>query len=128
MADFRGGVLNYLGGGDGVTTYADGSWTRNKVQFSCDGYDLELVLHDEIATGATFLELRGRRVYTADIIVRNVTARQKEGAHKVVDNVCWLLSFAGLSRTMCFQQEYLLRLLGYQGRYNSLAKRTTLKL
>lgn len=104
MTDFRAFVANCLIGGEEVTRNEKG-WTCDTVRLNCGGFQLELRQKREIAVGQLG-RFKDQFVHTTDVVVRNVRQRQVSKLKKVLDQVCWLLSFAGLSRVMYFGHEY----------------------
>ena len=98
MADLRAYVANCLIGGHSITRNGN-SWTRDTIEFSCAGKTLVLKQNPSVVTGSVS-EFKGRFVETTEIVVREVRPTDVEKSLGVVDRVCWLLSFAGISRVV----------------------------
>lgn len=104
MADFRAFVANCLVGGEEVSQNGT-KWTRDVVRFNCDGFQFEFHQKHEIIVGSLG-RFKDKFIHTTDVIVRDVKQRQVPKLQRVLHQLCWLLSFAGLSRVMYFGHEY----------------------
>jgi hypothetical protein len=104
MADFRGFIANCLIGGEEITRRGE-ERTRDTVRLNCGGFQFELRQKREIIVEPPS-RFKDRFVHTTDIFVRNIKQGQIPKLKKVLNQVCWLLSFAGLSRVIYFGHEY----------------------
>lgn len=104
MADLRAYVANCLAGGHTLTR--DGQHvTRDKIEPSCDGKTLIIKQRREVAI-AQYRDLLGTFAATTEIVIPNVAATDVDRTLAMVDRVCWLLSFAGLSRVVRYGETY----------------------
>jgi hypothetical protein len=98
-------VANCLMAGDQITRRPDGSWIRDLVCFKCDGWELRFRQRPDVAHGKTE-PLRGTFCETTTVQVKEVRPNQLESVLEVLDAICWLLSFAGQSRVICYGYEF----------------------
>lgn len=104
MADLRAYVANCLAGGHTLTR--EGEYvTRDKIEISCDGKALTIKQRREVAL-AQYQSFLGFFAKTTEIIVPNVIDSDVKNTLAIVDRVCWLLSFAGLSRVVRYGESY----------------------
>lgn len=104
MSDLRAYLANCLIGGHTITQNGS-AWTRDTVEFDCDGKIVVLKQKASVVTGSVS-DLRGRFCETSEIPVKNVTPNEVPKTLAVIDRICWLLSFAGLSRVLCYGYDY----------------------
>lgn len=104
MPNLRVYVANCLMGGDTVTRTGT-SWVRNLVEFSCGGKTIVFTQRDNIAKGSVS-GFVGQFCETSEVLVRDVAAAELQKVLTVLDRLCWLLSFAGLSRVMWYGYDY----------------------
>lgn len=104
MSDLRAYVANCLIGGHTITQNG-GSWTRDTVELNCDGQIVVLKQKAGVVTGSVS-ELRGRFCETTEILVKNIPPDDVPKTLAVIDRICWLLSFAGLSSVLCYSYDY----------------------
>jgi hypothetical protein len=81
------------------------SWTRDTVEFNCGDQIFVLKQKANVITG-DFSEFRGRFCETSEILVRDVAPDDVPRTLAAIDRICWLLSFAGLSRVLCYGHDY----------------------
>ena len=98
-------VANCLIAGDEITRHPDGSWTRDLVCFKCDGWEFRFRQRADVAHGKTEA-LTGTFCETTTVEVEGVQPNQLESVLEALDAICWLLSFAGQSRVICYGHEF----------------------
>lgn len=98
-------VANCLMGGDEVTPYPDGSWVRDIVRFKCGKWEFRFRQHPDVAQGNTE-SLKGTFCKTSTVEVEGVEPNQFDGVLEALDAICWLLSFAGQSRVVCYGHHF----------------------
>jgi hypothetical protein len=104
MAVLRAYVANCLAGGHTFTREGR-HVVRDTIELSCDRKTLVLKQSREVAI-SQYRKLIGTFAETTEIVVPNVVASEVSGTLAVVDRVCWLLSFAGLSRVVRYGYTY----------------------
>lgn len=104
MPDIRAYVANFLGCGSGLTQYQDG-WVRDSLLFECDGFRFQFIQNQEIATRNSG-KFKGRFVSSTEVMIRDVRNKDVSKAINALHRICWLLSFASLSRVICYGYEY----------------------
>lgn len=104
MADLHAFLANFVGAGHELTTYGNRT-VRDTLRFSCGGYHFKLVQSDEVI-GSSPSEFNGRFIRSSRLEVQNVDAKHVEKALRVVERICWLLSFAALSNVTWYAYEY----------------------
>lgn len=104
MSDLRAYVANCLIGGHAITQNGS-SWIRDTVEFNCDGQVVLLKQKACVITG-NVAESTGRFCETSEILVKDVAPNDVPKILAVIDRICWLLSFAGLSRVLCYGHNY----------------------
>jgi hypothetical protein len=104
MADFRAFVANCLIGGE-ESTQEGIAGARDVVRFNWGGFRFEFHQKHAAIAGSPE-EFKDTFVHTTDVIVREVKQNQMLKLQKVLHKICWLLSFAGLSRVMYFGHKY----------------------
>ena len=92
-------------GGDEFTRHPDGSRTRDLVRFRCGGREFRFRQRADVAHGKTE-PLRGTFCETTTVEIEDVQPDQLEGVLEALDAICWLLSFAGQSRVICYGHEF----------------------
>lgn len=105
MADLRVYIANCLVAGHTFTTDGQGR-LRDTIELSCDGKTLVLKQAREVVSGGHEI-FRGQFAETTQVLVKNVTPTEVEQVLIIVDRICWLLSFAGLSRVVRYGHDYL---------------------
>lgn len=104
MADLKAFVANCLMGGDEITR--DGtSWTRDLVTFTCAGFQFTFRQAKNVVAG-NIEELKGTFAETSEVVVKDVAESQVQKARETLEKICWLLSFAGMCRVICYGYEY----------------------
>lgn len=104
MPDLRAYVINCLIGGDTFTSTGP-SRIRNIVTFNCAGKMFEFKQRDEVAKGQ-INALIGQCCDTSEVLVRDVSEADLKRIIAALDRLCWLLSFAGLSRITWYGYDY----------------------
>lgn len=104
MHTLRAYVANCLIGGHTMTQNGT-SFSRNKTDFVCGGYTFSFTQRQEIVIGQTS-QFEGRHAETSEVHVQDVEAGEVPSVLKVLDRICWLLSFAGMSRVVCYGHDY----------------------
>jgi hypothetical protein len=84
-------------GGDEITTYPDGSWIKDIIQFKCDKWEFRFRQRPDVAHGKTG-PLKGTNCETSTVEVEGVEPNQVDKVLEALDAICWLLSFASQSR------------------------------
>ena len=105
MADYRGVLANYLGGGEATSKTPDGRWIRNKTVLSLAGFEVEILQHPGLIAKPT-LKYRGQFVHTTDVIFRNVPEKKVRFVNRAISDVAQMLSFAAVSPVRFFAYEY----------------------
>ena len=104
MTDFHGFIANCFVGGEEKTKTING-WIRNKLTFTVGGFQIEFFQREEIALGRID-KFKDHFVHTTDVIIRDIESKHIDRIDKTLKNLCWLLSFAGLSRVIYYGYEY----------------------
>jgi hypothetical protein len=91
--------------GDEVTSHPDGSWIRDLVKFRCDGTEFRFRQRRDVAL-QKLEPLKGTFCETTTVEVDGVAPDHLQRVLRALDTVCWLLSFAGLSRVMCYGYDF----------------------
>jgi hypothetical protein len=104
MADLRAYVANCLVGGEFITNY-DNLFLRDTLKFQCGGRIFTLKQNRAVVEN-NWSELKGQFCETTEITVSGVKKDELENCLEAIDRICWLLSFAGLSKVMRYAYEY----------------------
>lgn len=104
MADLRVLVANCLVAGDKIT-HRDDSWVRNIVEFVCSGQVVVFTQSDLVAKGS-YGNLTGRFCETSDVLISNVPPSRLQRTLRLIDRLCWLLSFASMSHVLWYGYDY----------------------
>jgi hypothetical protein len=117
MPIFRARIVNLPGYGEDSTSHKNGGWTRDKTQLKLGNYAVT-IKQRKSALKFDGNEWRGKQHDTSTIFVSKVHSLQEGMA--VVDDLCWLLSFAHSSRIQAYHYSYGKRAKGHgvQGTYN----------
>lgn len=91
-------------GGDDITRNGT-DWTRDLVTFNCGGFVLVFRQNQDVVTGSID-KFKGIFTKTSEVIVKDVKESEIKKVRETLDRICWLLSFAGLSRVICYGYEY----------------------
>ena len=105
MADLRAYVANCLMAGHTITNHSDTSWTRNTVIFKLGKNTFTFTQHDDIVKNRAN-KLIGMFAETSEVLIKNVSTDNVDDILEELDQVCWLLSFAGLSRVVRYGYDY----------------------
>lgn len=104
MSNLRAYIANCLIGGHSITM-SGSSWIRDTVEFNCGEQTFILKQKANIING-NFSEFNGRFCETSEILVMDVAPDDVPRTLAAIDRICWLLSFAGLSRVLCYGHDY----------------------
>lgn len=104
MPDIRAYVANFLGSGHEFTKYKDKD-IRDSLSFDCDGFSFQFIQKPEIILG-NINDFKNTFTESTEVLIKNVSENNVKNALKVLDRICWLLSFASLSRVMRCGYEY----------------------
>lgn len=104
MADLHAQIGNFLGCGQELTQYGDRS-VRDTLVVNCGGLQIRLVQREEIALGKVS-DFAGGFVESTTAEIAGVEPDGVDHALKVLDRICWLLSFASQSRVVRYSYEY----------------------
>lgn len=104
QAELRAFVANCLMGGDGITRTGDG-WIRDLVEFDCGGYLFKFRQKSEIIH-RNLDQLKGTFADTTEVLVSGVHLADVDKVKASLVRICWLLSFAGGCRVICYGYEY----------------------
>ncbi|UTY60468.1 hypothetical protein [Massilia sp. erpn] len=104
VADLRAYVANCLVAGQFMTNY-NGFLLRDTLKFECEGRVFTLKQSRSVVE-RKFNEMKGKFCETTEIIVSNVGRNEVQKCLAAIDRICWLLSFAGLSKVMRYEYEY----------------------
>jgi hypothetical protein len=117
MPIFRARIVNLAGYGEDATRHKNGGWTRDKTLLKLSGHSVT-IKQRKSALKFNGNEWRGKQHDTSTIFVSKV--RSLEEGMTVVDDLCWLLSFAHSSRIQAYHYSYGRRAKahGVQGTYN----------
>ncbi|PPC95954.1 DUF3644 domain-containing protein [Methylotenera mobilis] len=105
MADLRAYVANCLMAGHTITHHFDTSWSRNIVEFKCAEKTFIFTQHDYIVKNQQN-KFIGTFAETSEVLVKDVSANEVNTTLEELDRICWLLSFAGISRVVRYGHDY----------------------
>ncbi len=107
MPELRAHVANCLVNGDSLTRSAtDNRVVRDTIEIVCDGKLIHIRQKSEIVHSSSFNEFKGKFLETTTIYIFSVSESEIDNALKIVYRLCWLLSFACLSRVVCYGYDY----------------------
>jgi hypothetical protein len=117
MPIFRARIVNLPGYGEHVTRHKNGGWTRDKTQLKLGDYAVT-IKQRKSALKSDGSKSRGKQLDTSTIFVSKVRSLEEGAA--VVDDLCWLLSFAHSSHIQAYDYSYGKNAKGHgvQGTYN----------
>jgi hypothetical protein len=117
MPIFRARIVNLPGYGEHVTRRKSGGWTRDKTQLTL-GKHAVTIKQRRSALKMDGSEWRGKQFHTSTIFVSKVSSLE-EGV-TIVEDLCWLLSFANSSHIQAYHYSYGKRATahGAGGTYN----------
>lgn len=104
MSDIRAYVANFIGKGHEITKYKD-DWLRDSLSFNCDGFIFKFIQNRVIITGKLD-NIKGQFLESTEVLIKNVKKNDVRKVLSILDRICWLLSFAGLCRVLCYGHEY----------------------
>jgi len=118
MPAFRARIVNLPGYGEHTTRHKKGGWTRDKTQLKLSGYPIT-IKQRQSALKIDRNKWRGKQLDTSTILVSKVKSLE-EGV-TVVDDLCWLLSFAHSSHIQAYRYSFGKKAQehGVHGSYNS---------
>jgi len=97
-------VANCFMAGESVTRSSHG-WVRDIVRFRCGRHVFEF-RQNKLARSAQFADHKGALVDTSEVLVEGVSVKSLPTVRRMLDSICWLLSFAGLSRVVSYRYEF----------------------
>ena len=104
MPTLQATVANCFMAGDEITR-RERSCVRDVVRFRCGQYEF-VFRQNAVALSASFADHRGDLVDTSVVVVEGVTATKLPTVLRMLDSICWLLSFAGMSRVVRYRYEF----------------------
>lgn len=104
MATLKVFVANCLIAGHTGTTTGK-SWIRDIIEFNCDGRIYRFRQRPEIAK-FEIDQFIGRFCESTEVTVENIQDSEIAATLAAVDRICWLLSFASLSRVVRYGHSY----------------------
>lgn len=104
MAELHAEIGNFLGSGNTFSRYGDKK-LRDTLNLSCGGFQIKLIQREKVVLG-NISDLVGGFVETTRAEVQGVSPTKKAQALKVLDHICWLLSFATQSSVVRYSYEY----------------------
>lgn len=104
MATLKASVANCLIAGHRGTTTGK-FWIRDIIEFNCDGRSYIFKQRSEIAN-SQINQYIGSFCESTEVIVENIQESEIDTTLAVIDRICWLLSFASLSRVVRYAHSY----------------------
>lgn len=104
MSNLRAYIANCLIGGHLITKNGP-SWIRDTVEFDIANRTFILKQNASVITGK-LAERHGRFIETSEVLVKDVSPNELQNILATIHRLCWLLSFAGLSRVVCYGYDY----------------------
>jgi len=104
MADLHAHIGNFLGCGEDFTHYGKCS-VRDTLIVNCGGLRIRLVQREDVVRG-NMSDFVDRFVESTRAEISNLVPDGLVHALKVLDSVCWLLSFASQSGVVRYRYEY----------------------
>ncbi|MFZ6712003.1 hypothetical protein [Undibacterium sp. TC9W] len=95
---FKAAVANCLMMGEEISTYGERSY-RDKVIFNCNSFKLTFIQKPEIIENR--IDFRDTCTVTTEVSVEFEDLQDVEKLGRTLDDICWLLSFACLSKIGC---------------------------
>lgn len=105
MPNLRAHLCNCLIGGHKVTQGPDDGWTRDRIEWNLDGFDVCLQQKREIAVG-NVTKFNNAWHHTTDVVVNQVGKNDRKKAMETVIDLSILLSFICECRIWPFKWEY----------------------
>lgn len=105
MPNLKANLCNCLVGGHKVTKWPDGSWTRNRIEWQLEGYNVSLCQIRDVSAGPINAFIDGC-TYTTDVIIHDVQRKHRDYAKEIVFDLSILLSFICESRIWPYRLEY----------------------
>lgn len=97
-------IGNFIGRGDAASRYGK-ILIRDRLPIFCGGFRIDLIQRKEVIEGRVD-DLKNRFVESSTAQIYNVSPDKKDKAIKVVDRICWLLTFLSQSRVVRYADEY----------------------
>jgi hypothetical protein len=118
MPVFRARIVNLPGYGEHTTRHKNGGWTRDKTLLKLSGHAVT-IKQRKSALKFDNNKWRGKQHGTSTIFVSKVKSLEEGIA--VVDDLCWLLSFAHSSHIQAYHYSYGKKAQGHgvNGSYNN---------
>lgn len=104
MSDLRAYIANCLIGGHTMSINGN-SRIRDTIEFNCGDQIFVLKQKAGVITG-NISDFKGHFCETSEILVRDVAPDDVPKTLAAIHRICWLLSFAGLSRVLCYGHEF----------------------
>lgn len=105
MTDFIGYLTNCFIVGDEVTTFPDGSWSRNKLRISFAGYEITLVQDPSIIRNS-HSDIKGKTLVTTEVHVSELDPESFEDLLEKLEGLAELLSLVTVSEVSLCGWEY----------------------
>lgn len=98
-------IANFLGLGELMEDTPAGGMTRTLTKFRLARRKLELRQNPDMVLGSR-QEFGGACVPSSTITVKGVAEREQDSAVRLVQDLCWLLSLASMSRVIAYRYDY----------------------
>jgi hypothetical protein len=98
-------LANCLIWGEEATHKSDGSWARDVISVSCNGWTFVFRQNSKIVGPPRQIDA-GQAYETSIVEIHNVDSASRENVLAVLDSICWLLTFATQSRVIRFGWEF----------------------
>ncbi len=112
--EFIANIANCPIGGEDVTHFDDGGWSRNVTRLKLGRAKATLVQHPALV-GKPTTEFRGKALHTTDLVIENVAPNKAKWALSIAQDVCQLLSLATMSPVNVFGWHHGNRGQGWNG-------------
>lgn len=105
MADFIGYLTNCFIVGDDITTFPDGSWSRNRLSISFADYEITLV-QDPLIIRNSLSDIKGKTLVTTEVHVSELEPESFEDLLEKLKGLAKLLSLVTVSEVSICGWEY----------------------
>ena len=105
MATLIAYVANCLIAGDEITHHPDGSWIRDVVSFKCNKWEFKFRQHPNVVR-SDIEPRKGSFCETSTVEVEGVNPNQVDKVLEILEDICWLLTFAGQSKVLCYGHKF----------------------
>ena len=102
--EFHAFVANCLMGGDRITQIGK-EWIRDIVELDCGGYQFKFRQKPDVING-NIDQFKGLFAETTEVVASGIRQAQVSKIKAALDRICWLLSFAGGCRVICYGYKY----------------------